>query len=69
MLCSRQNEYKQLTQPMTIFWAVPKLKGFADERINVMERIENIARKGENADYENFLLFHNLSKVLFFWVV
>ena len=41
-----------------------KLKGFADNNINVkeklkfvLERIENIKGKGENAGYQHFLLF------------
>ena len=38
-----------------------KFKAFADDTINVtknvMRRVENIARKGENAGYQHFLLF------------
>ena len=41
-----------------------KLKGFADVKINVNERlkfglrgVENVVRKGENAGYHHFLLF------------
>ena len=41
-----------------------KLKAFADDKINVAEkldfvlgRIENIVGKGENAGYQHFLLF------------
>ena len=41
-----------------------KLKGFADVKINVAQklkfilwRVENIVGKGENAGYQNFLLF------------
>ena len=41
-----------------------KLKGFADNKINVSEtlkfvlqRVENIVGKGENAGYQHFLLF------------
>ena len=41
-----------------------KLKGFADDKINVNEiskfglgRVENIAEKGENAGNQHFLLF------------
>ena len=40
------------------------LKAFADDKINVtekmkflLERVENIVRKGENAGYQHFLLF------------
>ena len=41
-----------------------KLKAFADDKINVsgklkfvLQRVENIAEKGENAGYQHFLLF------------
>ena len=41
-----------------------KLKAFEDKKINVteklnflFERVENIVRKGENADHKHFLLF------------
>ena len=41
-----------------------KLKAFADDKLNlaeklkfVLERVENIVRKGENAGYRHFLLF------------
>ena len=41
-----------------------KLKAFADNKINVaqmmvsvLDRIENIAEKGENVGYQHFLLF------------
>ena len=41
-----------------------KFKGFADDKINVtqklkfvLERVENIVGKGENAVYEHFLLY------------
>ena len=41
-----------------------KLKAFADDKINVTEkmrfvlvRVENIVGKGENAAYQHFLLF------------
>ena len=41
------------------------LKAFADDKINVSEklkfvsrRVENIVRKGENAGYQHFLLFN-----------
>ena len=40
------------------------MKAFADEKINAIQklklelgRVENIARKGENAGYQHFLLF------------
>ena len=41
-----------------------KLKAFADDKVNVTENfkfdlgmVENIVRKGENADYQHFFLF------------
>ena len=41
-----------------------KLKAFADDKINVTEKlkfllemVENIVQKGENAGYQHFLLF------------
>ena len=41
-----------------------KFKAFADDKINVTDklnfilgRVENIVGKGENADYQHFLLF------------
>ena len=42
---------------------LPKLKVFADDKLNVAkndglcDRLENIARKVENAGYQHFLLF------------
>ena len=43
---------------------VTKLKAFADDKINVaqkmisvFDRVENIVEKGENAGYQHFLLF------------
>ena len=43
---------------------LPKLKAFADDKLNITEnikvvfyRIENIAGKEENAGYQHFLLF------------
>ena len=54
-----------------------KLKAFADDKINVTEklkfvlgRIENILGKGENAGYQHFLLFPKcFQKPPFFRVV
>ena len=47
---------------MILDWS--KLKAFADDKINVnwklkcvLERVENIMGKGENAGYQHFLLF------------
>ena len=56
----------------TIFNSLPndkfsdwsKLKAFADDKLNLteklkleLERVENIVGKGENAGYQHFLLF------------
>ena len=48
----------------TKFWTVTKLKGFADDKLNVakmasslFDRAENTLGKGENAGYQHFLLF------------
>ena len=48
------------------------LKGFADYKINVTEklkfvlrRVENIVGKGENASYQHFLLFPCFPKTFF----
>ena len=54
-----------------------KLKGFADDKLNVdkttislLDRVENTEGKGENAGYQHFLLFPSVfSKVIFSWVV
>ena len=50
--------------PNTNFLDWSKLKLFADDKLNVAEklkfvlgRVENIVGKGENADYQQFLLF------------
>ena len=51
-----------LPNKKTIDWS--KLKAFAFNnlkvvkiRINVLDRMENFVRKGENAGYQDFLLF------------
>ena len=48
----------------TKFWRWPKLKAFADDKLNIAKmtisffnRIENTVGKGENAGYQHFLLF------------
>ena len=48
----------------TIFLDWSKLRAFADDKLNlaeklkfVLESIENIVGKGENAGYQHFLLF------------
>ena len=50
--------------PNDKFFDWSKLKGLADDKINVTEklkfrfgRLENIMGKGENAGYQHFLLF------------
>ena len=50
--------------PNDKFLDLSKLKAFADDKINVTEKlkfvfgiVENIVRKGENAGYQHFLLF------------
>ena len=49
---------------MTKFFDETKLKGFADDKINVtqmmisvFDRVENFVGKEENAGYQHFLLF------------
>ena len=44
--------------------ALPRLKAFTDDKINMaqklkldLRRVENIVGKGENAGYQHFLLF------------
>ena len=51
---------------------LPKLKAFADDKLNVTQnvkvvfhRIENIVGKEENAGYQHFLLSQNVFKMLF----
>ena len=53
---------KGLTLPNV--WGLTKLKAFADDKFNVakmvislLDRVENIVGKGENAGYQHFLLF------------
>ena len=53
-----------LTLPNNKILDLSKLKGSADNKINVtkklkfaLERAENIVGKGENSDYQHFLLF------------
>ena len=50
-----------------------KSKAFADDKINVIEklkfvlgRVENMVGNGENAGYQHFLLFHNVFNRLVF---
>ena len=67
----------------TKFQTGPKLKAFADDKLNVTQnikvvfnRIENIVAKEENAGYQHFLLFpqcfqkafsSSTSKVIIVW--
>ena len=53
-----------------------QLKVFADNKLNIFKmtislynRVENTVGKGENADYQHFLLFSQFSKAFFFRVV
>ena len=53
--------------------SLPKLKAFADDKLNITQnikvffhRIENIVGKEENADYQHFLLFPQCIQKLFF---
>ena len=53
---------KSLPNDKCLDWS--KLKAFADDKLKVTERlkivkgkVENIVGKGENADYQHFLLF------------
>ena len=55
---------------------MPKLKAFADNKMNVAkmmifssERVENIVGKGENAGYQHFLLFPQCFQKAFFFVI
>ena len=52
---------------------LPKLKAFADDKLNVTQnikvvfhRIENIVEKEENAGYQHFLLFPQCFQKFFF---
>ena len=54
--------FNSLPNDKILDWS--KLKALADNKMNVVEnlkfvdgRIENIVEKGENAGYQNFLLF------------
>ena len=62
MVLSRKVRVKSLPNDKIFDWS--KLKVFADNKINVNQklkfdlgRVENIVRKGENAGYQHFLLF------------
>ena len=55
---------KSNTLPNCEIWDLTELKAFADDNINVAQKVklalgmvENIVRKGENAGYQHFLLF------------
>ena len=65
-----------LTLPNDKILDLSNLKAFTYDKINVtenvkfvVERVENIAGKGENAGYQHFLLFPLFSKGSFFKVV
>ena len=60
-----------LPDDKTLNWS--KLKAFTDNKINVtenlksvLERVENIVGKGENAGYQHFLLFPTVFSKAFF---
>ena len=51
-----------------------RLKGLADDKVNVNEklkfvlrRVENIVEKGENAGHQHFLLFPQCFQKVSFW--
>ena len=55
---------KELTLYQMTFLDSPRLKAFANDKINVTENlkivlgwVENIVGKGENVDFQHFLLF------------
>ena len=59
--------------PNQIFLDWSKMKAFADNKVNVaeklrfiLERRENIKGKGENAGYQHFLLFPHCFQMAFF---
>ena len=66
--CTRWPETIQFADALTIpndkFLDLSKFKAFADDNLNVYQklkfalgRVENIVGKGENAGYQHFLLF------------
>ena len=62
MEVSLGNTLNSLPYSMILDWS--KIKAFADNKINVTEklkhvfgRVENITGKGENAGYQHFLFF------------
>ena len=61
-LVNKKNILNSLPNDKILDWF--KLKAFEDNRLNmnqkvnfVLRRIENIVGKGENADYQHFLIF------------
>ena len=66
--------FKSLPNDEFLDWS--KLKAFADNKISVTEKmkfvlemVENIVGKGENAGYQHFLFFQLFSKGLIFKVI
>ena len=64
MISSCHNPILSNSLPNDKIKDLSKLKAFADDKINmteklkfVLERVENIVGKGENASYKHFLLF------------
>ena len=70
---SKMQTFNSLPNNKFLDWT--KLKAFADDKINVteklksvLERVENIVGKGENAGYQHFLLFPQCFQKAFMWV-
>ena len=69
--------YPLTLSQMTNFKTGPNLKAYADDKLNlaeklkfVLEKVENILGKGENAGYQHFLLFSQcFQKASFQWLL
>ena len=76
-LVKKRSKYLQGYYEMSMFNSLPidkildrtKLKAFADDKLNVakmiiflLNRIENIVKKGENAGYQHFSFSNNVFK-------
>ena len=72
LVCSRTAS-NPLSLNKTSFLNRVKLKAFADDKKHVkkqkffVELVENIVGKGENADYQHFLLFSQCFQKVFFF--
>ena len=67
-----QQNFRLVQNNKILDWS--KLKPFAEDKINVTEKLkfvlgraENIIGKGENAGYQHFLLFQMFSKGFLYW--